>query len=114
MTKLLKSTSSGRAPYIALEPSGPNFDFSVRRSEAGQPELWKHATKTVKRKAKGEGGAQAKKRSKNWDIDESMFSPIYVHCRDRKADFPSFVQWETRLVDFMLVFKIYPRYRRER
>lgn len=70
MTRLLKSSSAGRAPYIALEPSGPAFDFTLRRSIEGAPELWKHATKTLKRKSKGEGGAQAKKRSKNWEIDE--------------------------------------------
>lgn len=70
MTKLLKSSSAGRSPYVTLEPCGPAFDFTLRRTVEGAPELWKHATKTLKRKSKGEGGAQAKKRSKNWDLDE--------------------------------------------
>jgi len=68
--KMLKSSSAGRQPYVTLTPSGPNFDIVLRRSKEPAPEQWKRATRVQKRKSKGEGGAQAKKRSKNWDVDE--------------------------------------------
>jgi len=68
MIKLLKSNN--RSPFIHLDSCGPSFDFSLRRHQEASNELWKQATKTFKRKNKSDGGAQAKKRSKNWDTDE--------------------------------------------
>jgi len=83
LIKLLKS-SSGKTPFINLEQCGPSFDFSPRRSNTGSEEQWKAATKTLKRKTKGEGGAQAKKRSKNWDTDEmgDKVGRIHVGVQD--------------------------------
>lgn len=69
-TYTVNLTSSGtRIPRVELEPMGPSFDFTLRRHQQPDPEVWKQAMKRPKLKKqdveKGLG-----KRKKNMEVDE--------------------------------------------
>jgi len=61
--------SGTRVPRVELAPMGPFMDFTLRRHEPADPEMWKAAMRRVKIKKQDVEKGLGKKR-KNMEVDE--------------------------------------------
>ncbi|GAA5829611.1 hypothetical protein JCM11251_000222 [Rhodosporidiobolus azoricus] len=68
-------------PRVELEPAGPHFTFSLRRSQLPAAEVWKSAMKKKEKKAAKKEGEV---RNKNVDIDEmgNKIGKVHVDYQD--------------------------------
>ncbi|GAA5908420.1 hypothetical protein JCM6882_007931 [Rhodosporidiobolus microsporus] len=68
-------------PRVELEPAGPHFTFSLRRSQLPAQEVWKVAMKKTEKKVKKKEGEV---RNKNVDIDEmgNKIGKVHVDYQD--------------------------------
>ncbi|GAA6001222.1 hypothetical protein JCM10207_007471 [Rhodosporidiobolus poonsookiae] len=68
-------------PRVELEPHGPHFTFSLRRSQLPASEMWKTAMKKKEKKS-----AASKPKNKNIDIDEMGDKVGRVHVDYQDLD----------------------------